>query len=111
MTKDQSVPGSEQEGLLCQGLTWEPALPRTLLSESIPKTRGFNFHMVGDVSSLHHLEKAIWMIVQPHSSVSAPVWSRPVPWGCIYSLLCWAAEQLCAKWRILPLLSWISGKV
>lgn len=78
-----------------------PALSSTLLPESILEACGLNFHMVGDISSLHCLEKAICMIVHPHSSIIAPVWSGLVPWGCIYSLGCWAAALLPTKWLIL----------
>lgn len=91
------MPGSD----LRTSLELTSALSSTLLSESILEAYGLNFHMVGDISSLHCLEKAIWMITHPHSSITAPVWSGLVPWGCIYSLVCWAAELLCTKQLIL----------
>lgn len=41
------------------------------------------------------------MIIHPHSSVIAPVWSGLGPWGRIYSLVCWAMEPLHTKQLIL----------
>lgn len=92
-----SVPGTD----LGTSLELTPALSSTLLSEGIIEAYGLNFHVVGDISSLHCVEKATWMISHPHSSIIAPVWSGLVPWGCIYSLVCWAVELLYNKRLIL----------
>lgn len=78
-----------------------PALLSTLLSESILEAYGLNFHVVGDISSLHCWQKAIWMISHPHSSIIAPVLSGLIPWDCIYHLICQAAELLCTEQLIL----------
>lgn len=78
-----------------------PALLSTLLSESILEAYGLNFHVVGDISSLHCWQKAIWMISHPHSSIIAPVLSGLIPWDCIYHLVCQAAELLCTEQLIL----------
>lgn len=78
-----------------------PALSSTLLSESVLEAYGLNFSHDGDISSLHGLEKAIWMISHPHSSIMAPVRSGLVPWGSIYSLVCWAVELLHTKQLLL----------
>ena len=91
------MPGSD----LGTSLELTSALSSTCLSESILEAHGLNFHMVGDISSLHRLAKAIWMIIHPHSSITAPVWSGLVPCGCIYSLVCWATEPLRTKRSIL----------
>lgn len=53
--------------------------------------------MAADISSLHCLEKAAWMIIHPHNSVTAPVWSGLIPWGCSYCLVCSAAELPCTE--------------
>lgn len=91
------MPGSDPR----TSLELTPALSSTILSESTLEAYGLNFYMVGDISSLHCLEKAIWVISHLHSSIIAPVWSGLVPWGCIYSLVCWAVELLRTKWSIL----------
>ena len=65
-----------------------PALSNALLSESILEAYGLHFHVVGDISSLRRLEKAVWVIIHAYSSIIAPVWSGLVPWGFIYSLVC-----------------------
>ena len=93
MTRVGRVPGTRRGGTAVLGsdlgtsLDLTPALSSTLLSESILEAYGLNFHMVGGISSLHRLEKDVWMIIHSHSSIIVPVWSRLVPWGCIYSLV------------------------
>lgn len=63
MTRPGRVPGTRKGGTTVLGsdvgtsLELTPALSSSLLSESILEAYGLNFHVVGDISSLHRLRK------------------------------------------------------
>lgn len=63
MTRPGRVPGTRRGGTTVLGsdvgtsLELTPALSSSLLSESILEAYGLNFHVLGDISSLHCLRK------------------------------------------------------